>query len=86
MNTVEWIIMMFLAFALFIFLLLAIILVCKLLGIAKDAKRILATSQNIADKADDIAGNVKDMTSIGGIVKTFADQYSKSKPKKPRKS
>lgn len=79
MNTAEWILVAFLSVALLIFLILAIILVAKLIGITKDAKKILATGQGIAEKADDVVENVKDMTSIGGVVKTFVDQYSNFK-------
>lgn len=81
LTTAEWIIVMFLAAALLVFLILSIILLAKLIDITKDAKKIIATSQDIANKADDVVGNVKDMTSIGGIVKTFASQYVDSDKK-----
>lgn len=79
MNVAEWIIMVILAVTLFIFLVVGIILLVKLIGITKDAKKIVATGQVIAEKTDDIVENVKDMTSIGGVVKTFSDKYTKSK-------
>ena len=82
MTIAEWIIMVILAVTLFIFLILGSILIIKLIGITKEAKKILATGQQIADKTDDIVENVKDMTSIGGVVKTFADKYTNSKSKK----
>ena len=82
MTIAEWIIMVILAATLFVFLILGSILIIKLIKITKEAKKILATGQQIADKTDDIVENVKDMTSIGGVVKTFADKYTNSKSKK----
>ena len=84
-NTAEWILIIFLSTALLVFLILAIILLVKLISMTKDAKQILSTSQDIANKADDVVGNVKDMTSIGGIVKTFTNQYMESTNKKSKK-
>lgn len=74
MNTAEWILVIMLAISLLVFLILAIVLVIKLIYLADEAKKIVATGQGIAAKADDIVGNVKGMTSVGGIVKTFADR------------
>ena len=74
MNTAEWILVIFLSVALLVFLILAIVLVAKLIGITKEVKKIVITGQGIAD-------NIKDMSSIGGIVKTFADKYTKGKSK-----
>lgn len=82
MNTAEWILVIFLSVALLVFLILAIVLVAKLIDITKEVKKIIITGQGIATKADDIVDNVKDMTSIGGIVKTFSEKYTKSKSKK----
>ncbi|MBR2997135.1 hypothetical protein IKF33_01745 [Candidatus Saccharibacteria bacterium] len=79
LNTAEWIIAIILVVTLFVFLVLAIILLAKIIGLTKDAKQVIATSQQIADKADDVAGNIKDMTSIGGVVKTFASSYVNNK-------
>lgn len=79
LNTAEWIIAIILIVTLFLFLVLAIILLAKLISLTKDAKQVIATSQQIANKADDVAGNIKDMTSIGGIVKTFATSYINNK-------
>jgi len=81
MNLAEWILVVFLSVALLIFLILAIILTIKLIDITKEVQKIIITSQGIAEKADDVVENVKDMTSIGGVVKTFANQYNKAKEK-----
>lgn len=82
MTIAEWIIMAILALALAIFLIIGIILLIKLVQITNEVKKIVLTGQLIADKTDNIVENVKDMTSIGGIVKTFADKYSSEKSKK----
>lgn len=73
MNIAEWILVIMLAVALFIFLVAGIVLVIKLIHLANDAQKIVETGQGIAEKADDIVDNVKGMTSVGGIVKTFAN-------------
>ena len=74
MTTVEWILVVILSVALFIFLVAGIVLAIKLISLAEEAKKIVQTGQTIATKADDIVDNVKGMTSVGGIVKTFANR------------
>lgn len=49
-------------------------MIIKLIFLAEEAKKIVQTGQGIAAKADDIIDNVKGMTSVGGIVKTFANR------------
>lgn len=73
MNVAEWILVIMLAITLFVFLVAGIVLVIKLIHLANEAKKIVMTGQGIAAKADDIVDNVKGMTSVGGIVKTFAN-------------
>ncbi len=74
MNIAEWILVMMLAVALFVFLVAGIVLVIKLIQLTKEVERIVVAGQGIAAKADDIVDNVKGMTSVGGIVKTFASR------------
>ena len=74
MNVAEWILVAFLSVALLCFLIVAIVLAVKLIHLADEAKKIVITGQSIATKTDDIVDNVKGMTSIGGIVKTFAQR------------
>ncbi len=74
MNIAEWILVIMLSVTLFIFLVTGIVLLVKLIRLAKEAERIVLTGQGIAAKADDIVDNVKGMTSVGGIVKTFANR------------
>ena len=40
--------------------------------------------QGIAEKADDIAGNVRDMTTVGGLVRYFVDNYTGEGAKKKK--
>lgn len=74
MNVAEWILVAFLSVALLCFLIVAIMLAVKLIHLADEAKKIVITGQSIATKTDDIVDNVKGMTSVGGIVKTFAQR------------
>ena len=73
MNVATWILVIMLSVALLIFLIAGIILAVKLIRLTEEAQKIVATGQNIATKAADIVDNVKGMTSVGGIVKTFAN-------------
>jgi CHASE3 domain sensor protein len=75
LNVAEWIIVGILSFTLFVFLVLGIILLVKLIKLTKQAKMVVETGQSIADKADDIADNIKDMTSIGGIARGYFSEY-----------
>ena len=74
MIIAEWILVAFLSVALLVFLVIGIILLLKLIRLADEAQKIVMTGQGIAAKADDIVDNVKGMTSVGGIVKTFANR------------
>ena len=87
METPAWILVFILSITLFIFLLVGIILVVKIIGITKEAKKIVIQGQGIAEKADDIAGNVRDMTTVGGLVKYFTESYiDKAEKKKNKKT
>ena len=86
MELPAWILVIILSVTLFIFLVLSIILIVKSIGVTKEAKKIVIQGQGIAEKADDIAGNVRDMTTVGGLVRHLADSYfeadKKTKSKK----
>lgn len=84
METPAWILVIILSVTLFIFLVVGIILVVKLIGISGEAKKIIQQGQDIAEKADDIAGNVRDMTTIGGLVKHFTESYIEASSKKKK--
>lgn len=75
MEAPAWILVIFLSVALFIFLVLAIVLVIALIGVTKEAKKIMLKGQNIAETAGDIAENVRDFTTVGGLVRYFVDNY-----------
>ncbi len=74
MAIAEWILVIFLSVTLFVFLVSGVVLIIKLIGLAEEVRKIVQTGQGIAAKADDIVDNVKGMTSVGGIVKTFANR------------
>lgn len=74
MELATWILVVFLSVALLIFLIAGIVLAIKLIRLTEEANKIVATGQQIATKADDIVDNVKGMTSVGGIVKSFANR------------
>ena len=49
-------------------------------------KKIVLKGQDIASNANDVVSNVKGMTSIGGVVKNFAEKYqNESKEKRDGK-
>ena len=82
MNTAEWIIMVILAATLFIFLLLGIIVLAKIMKLIKETRRFIETGQEFADKATGVASNLYDMTLVGGLtnlVKRVKKQYTKNK-------
>ena len=81
MNTAEWIIMVILAATLFIFLLLGIIVLVKIMKLIKETRHFIETGQEFADKATGVASNLYDMTLVGGLtnlVKRIKKQYTKS--------
>ena len=83
MDTAEWIIAGILSLTLFVFLILGIILLTKLLDLSRDAKHIMKQLErnNIVSKAsetvDDLASTAssaaksvkKDVTSTSGVVR-----------------
>lgn len=85
MNVAEWIIVVILSVTLFVFLIVGIILIVKLIGLTKDAQRIVIKGEDIADNANGIVSNVRGMTSIGGTVEMFVDKYINPKLKEKMK-
>lgn len=82
MTVVEWILVVMLSIALLIFLIAGIVLAIKLIHLTEEAHKIIETGQQIATKADDIVDNVKGVTSVGGIVKTFANRVIEKQERK----
>ncbi|MBQ2673035.1 hypothetical protein IJG01_03665 [Candidatus Saccharibacteria bacterium] len=85
MNIAEWILVAILSITLFIFLIVGIVLIVKLIGLTKDAQKVVIKSQDIAENANGIVNNVKGMTSIGGTVEMFVDKYINPKLKEKMK-
>lgn len=81
MNAAEWILVAILSVTLLIFLVVGIVLIVKLIGLTKEAQKVVIKSQDIADSANGIVNNVKGMTSIGGTVEMFVDKYVNPKLK-----
>ncbi len=75
MEIATWILVIILSITLLIFLIVGIVLLAKLIGIANEARELVERGQDIADNANGIASNIKGMTSLGGVVQTFVDDY-----------
>ena len=85
MNMAEWILVAILSVTLFIFLVVAIILMVKLFGLVDEAKKVAIKGQDIADSANGVVSNVKGLTSVGGTVEMFVDKYISPKLKETLK-
>lgn len=81
MNTAEWILVVILCVTLFVFLIVGIILLVKLIDLSKEVKKVVIEGQDIAKNTNGIVSNVKGMTSIGGTVEMFVDKYINPKLK-----
>ncbi len=81
MNVAEWILVAILSITLLVFLIVGIVLIVKLIGLTKEAQKVVEKGQDIADNANGIVNNVKGMTSIGGTVEMFVDKYINPKLK-----
>ena len=79
MNVAEWILVSILSITLLIFLIFGILLLKALISVAKEAEKVVIKSQDLADSATDVVENVKGMTSIGGIVQTFSENFIEPK-------
>ena len=93
MNLAEWILVMFLSIALLIFLIVGIIFLVKFTSLLSEIEIMVQTGQSIFDKADDVADNIKDLTSVGPLAKGFVKEYIGRKlfsllkiDRKPKKS
>ena len=82
MNVAEWIIVVILSITLFVFLVVGTILVVRLIKLTKEVGKVIEESQDIAENANGIVSNVRGMTSIGGSVEMFVDNYINTKLKK----
>ena len=85
MNVAEWILVAILSITLFIFLVVGIILMIRLMGVADEAKRVAVKGQDIADNANDVVENMKGMTAIGSTMGMLVDKYVNPKVKEKMK-
>lgn len=81
MNVAEWILVAILCITLFVFLVLGIVLIVKLIGLSEKVEEVVVESKDIARNANGVVSNVKGMTSIGGTVEMFVDRYINPKLK-----
>lgn len=85
MNVAEWILVAILSLTLFIFLVVGIVLIFKLIELSKEVKTVVIESQDIAKNTNGIVSNVKGMTAIGGTMEMFVDKYVTPKLKEKLK-
>ena len=83
-NVAEWIIVAILSITLFIFLVVGIVLLVKLIGLTKEVKKVVEEGQDIAKNANGIVSNIKGMTSLGGAIQALVDKYINSKLKEDK--
>ena len=92
MNTAEWILVAILSMTLLVFLIVGIIFLVKFIHLLSEIEIMVQTGQSIAEKADDVADNIKDMTSVGPLAKSLVKDILTKKlmslinPSKPRSS
>ncbi len=85
MNVAEWIIVAILSVTLFVFLVVGIILIVKLIDLSKEVKEVVIEGQDIAKNTNGIVTNVKGMTSFGGAMELAIDKYIMPKLKEKTK-
>lgn len=85
MNVAEWILVAILSLTLFIFLVVGIVLIFKLIELSKEVKTVVIEGQDIAKNTNGIVSNVKGMTAIGGTMEMFVDKYVTPKLKEKLK-
>lgn len=81
MNIAEWILVAILSVTLFVFLVVGIILMVKMLSVSDEVKRVAIKGQDIADNANGVVTNVRGLTSVGGTVEMLVDKYINPKLK-----
>ncbi len=81
MNVAEWILVAILSVTLFIFLIVGIILIIKLIGLTKEVNKVVVEGQDIAKNTNGIVNNIKGMTAFGGTIQMFVDKYINPKLK-----
>lgn len=77
-----WILVYILSVVFLILMILVIVLVAKINGLVKDIKNVVATSQTIANKAEDAVDDIKSMATASGLVKSIFEAYNTYKQEK----
>ncbi|MBR0402925.1 hypothetical protein IJI55_00010 [Candidatus Saccharibacteria bacterium] len=86
MNVAEWVIMVILATTLFIFLVVGIIAMIKLIQILNRVKKVSDAGAKIADTGAEIVDSVKTGVSsvIGQVAGGFASGYMNNRDKEDK--
>ena len=82
LNTAEYIIAGILSFSLFVFLILGIVLLVKLIKITNEVNAVIKTAKEIGDKTNDVMENVHKasyMASVSNLVKLAFKKYNEAK-------
>ena len=87
MNLAEQIILIILAVTLWIFLILGIVVLIRVIQVMNRAKHMADTGVKIADKSADIADHIRDgFSSVAGAVAgAFASSYANNKSHNSKK-
>ena len=85
MNVAEWILVAILSVTLFVFLVVGIVLIVRLINLSKEVEKVVVEGQDIARNTNGIVNNVKGMTSIGGTMEMFVDKFVNPKLKEKLK-
>lgn len=75
MDTAEWVLVVILSVALLTFLIVGIVLLCILINLSKEIRKVVLESQDIARNTKGIVTNIRGMTSIGGTMELFIDRF-----------
>ena len=86
MNTAEWILVVILSVTLFAFLIVGIVALTKWNDLVGEAKKVIVKSQDVVETANNIAENVKGITSVGRAIQRFSDRVAPDPDSKKSKS
>jgi len=83
MNVAEWILVGFLSVALLVFIIVGIIALVKWNHLVDETRKIVDKGQDIAATTNDIAENIKGITSFGNVIKAVSNNITKSFDSEP---
>lgn len=81
MDIAGWILVAILSVTLFVFLMVGIFLMLRILSMSDDVHKVIMKSQDIADNANGVVTNMRGMTAIGGTMEMLVDKYVNPKLK-----